>query len=592
MALPEAFLQELRYRCDIESVVSRYVNLRKSGRNLVGLCPFHNEKTPSFNVYTDDQHFFCFGCEVGGDVITFIRKIENLDYLEAVKLLAQQAGMQMPEEGDDGSLKLKQRQLEMHREAARFYHQCLISPQGKRGLDYFSKRRLSMATVKGFGLGFAPENGYVLLNHLKGLGFHEEEIYAASLALKSKSGRYYDRFRDRVMFPIIDLRGNVVAFGGRVLDDSLPKYLNSSETPIFKKHNNLFALNFAKNGNNTAIILCEGYMDVIALHQAGFKNAVASLGTALTPEQCRLIARYCKEVIISYDSDAAGQRAAQRAIGMLNEAGLTVRVLKIEGGKDPDEFIKTYGADKFRLMLEKSGSHIDYRLANAKTKYNLDTADQLAAYLKEASAILATLTSSIEREVYAGKLSEELSVSKESILDDISRILKSSRKADHRRHIKQQLDETHGVKDRINPEKSRYLRAARAEENLILILYHNPDYLSKLNQMISSDDFVTAFNKKVYAAVSSQIADQGEANLAALGESFTTEEISKLTSLLITRQVSNTIEEAQDCVNVIFQEKQSQQLSNPNQEADMLELFENLKKKKLDAKKKTGGSLT
>ncbi|HCC00251.1 MAG TPA: DNA primase, partial [Ruminococcaceae bacterium] len=384
--IPESFLQELKDRCDIEQIISRYVDLRKGGRTLVGLCPFHSEKTPSFHVYPDDQHFYCFGCETGGDVITFIRKIENLDYREAVEFLASQAGLSMPAEDHetDQIARNRMRILEMNRLAARFFYACLLSPSGKVGLDYFNKRALSMKTIRMFGLGYAPAGGGLLQAYLRKKGFSDEEMLAAALVFRRRSGGYYDAFRSRVIFPIIDLRGNVIAFGGRVLDDSKPKYLNSNDTSAFHKGKSLFALNFAKSSKESSLLLCEGYMDAIALHQAGFTNAVATLGTALTPEQARLMARYVKEVVISYDADKAGQNASKRAITLLTDAGLLVRVLKIEGGKDPDEFIKTYGADRFRLLLKHSGNHIEYRLAAALEKYDIQITEQKASYLKEA----------------------------------------------------------------------------------------------------------------------------------------------------------------------------------------------------------------
>ena len=580
LAISESFLQELKYRCEIESIVSKYVNLRKSGRGFVGLCPFHSEKTPSFHVYSDNQNFFCFGCETGGDVINFIRKIENLEYIEAIHFLAKQAGIEVPEDDvDDGAAVIKTKILEINRKAALFFYKSLFTKAGKRGLEYFNKRRLSATTIKGFGLGFAPD-GWELIDYLKAEGYSDEEIYASTLSARSKNGGYYSVFRNRVMFPIIDLRGNVIAFGGRVLDDSKPKYLNSNDTPVFKKSRCLYALNFAKNGNNSSMILCEGYMDAIALHQAGFKNAIATLGTAITPEQSRLMARYTKEVTISYDADIAGQKASQRAISLLTEAGLSVRVLHIEGGKDPDEFIKTFGADKFRLMLEKSGNHIEYRLNEALAKYDIDITEQKALYLKEAAKILATVESSIERDVYSGRLSQMTGVAKESILADVSKLVGGHSVADKKAKLKAELDATTGFKDRLNPEKSRYLKASRAEENLLLLLLNNPDYLKKIDELIKPDDFITNFNKKIYTAVRQEILTFGEADLTRLGGNFTTEEMSRITAFFLTRQVSNTLEEARDCIEVIHQERLNASITS-NSQSSGEELLDAIKKNKL-----------
>lgn len=581
MAFSEAFLQELKYRADMYSVASRYVNLRKSGRVYVGLCPFHSEKTPSFNVFEDTQSFYCFGCGAGGDVITFIRRIENLDYVDAVKLLAQMYGLEVPDEtADDKTSILRKRILEINREAARFYHSCLKSPEGAPGRAYFKKRQLLPTTITHFGLGYAPARWDALLSHMRGLGFRDDELRAASL-VSVKDGRAFDKFRNRVMFPIIDLQGNVIGFGGRVLDDSTPKYLNSSDTPVFKKSRNLYALNFAKGSQENGLILCEGYMDVIALHQAGFKNAVATLGTALTPEQSRLMARYAQDVVISYDSDEAGQKAAQRAIKLLTEVGLSVRVLRIEGGKDPDEFIKTHGADKFKLMLEKSGNHIEYRLSQVKSKYDLSLPDQKVKCLNEMESVLATVESAIEREVYAGRIAEEMDVSKENLLYEINRKVAQLTKRQQRSELRQEIAGTRGINDRINPEKSRYLRAAMAEETLIVLLYKNPDFLKTLDEIIKPEDFITEFNRKVYSAEREMILEGGAPDLAKLGVVLTPEEIGKVTSLLVLRPVSNTIEEARDCADVILQEK----LLKADNGIDALDKFSKLKQKKLEEKK-------
>ena len=408
MAFPEGFLQELKMRNDITEVVSPYVNLKRRGRNMVGLCPFHGEKTPSFNIYTENGSFYCFGCGVGGDVISFIMKIENLDYVDAVKFLAQRAGMELPENSyDDSMSKLRKRIYEANREAARFYYKTLYQPLGKEGLDYLHGRMLSDRTIRHFGLGFADDDWSSLTTHLKSLGFSENELVSANLAVQRRSGNgVYDRFTNRVMFPIIDLRGNVIAFGGRIMTDQKPKYLNTSDTPVFKKSENLFSLNNAKNAGSRTLMLCEGYMDVIAVTQAGFKNAVATLGTALTTEQAMLIKRYADEVIICYDADEAGQKATARAIPILRNAGLLVRVLTIPNGKDPDEFIKSQGADgpeAFKAIIDRSGNDVDYRLQKLKADFNLDVSDGKVGYLEAASRIIASIQSPIEQDVYASK---------------------------------------------------------------------------------------------------------------------------------------------------------------------------------------------
>ncbi len=354
MALSEAFLQELKFKTDIEDIISTYVTLRKNGSTSKGLCPFHNEKTPSFTVYSDTQSFYCFGCGAGGDAVTFLKKIENLDYIDAVKLLAQRAGLQMPDDNsyDDSLSKKRRRVLEINRETAKFYYSYLISPQGKIGLDYFLNRGLSMNTIKRFGLGFAPNEWDSLLKHLKSKGYRPSEMVEAGVVKIGRNNNYYDTFKNRVMTPIIDVRGNVIAFGGRVLDDSKPKYINTSDTLVYKKTNELFALNLAKDSGKDNLILCEGYMDVIAMHQAGFTNAVAGCGTALTNEQVRLISRYAREVILAYDADEAGQKALNKAVSLFKQTDVKVKIPALAGGKDPDEIIKKYGRDKFKGMLD------------------------------------------------------------------------------------------------------------------------------------------------------------------------------------------------------------------------------------------------
>lgn len=577
MAFSDAFLQELKSRAEISTIISRYVNLRKSGGRYVGLCPFHSEKTPSFTVYEDTQNFYCFGCGVGGDIITFIRKIENLDYVDAVKMLAQQCGMEIPAEAvNDSYARLRKRILEMNREAAKFFHNCLKSPAGRAGLDYFKKRKLLPSTITSFGLGYAPNSWNALKSHLGSLGYSDEEMHAAAL-IRMKGTHGYDQFRNRVMFPIIDLQGNVIGFGGRVLDDSTPKYLNTSDTPVFKKSMNLYALNFAKSSGMDSLILCEGYMDVIAMHQAGFKNAVATLGTALTPEQARLIARYTKEITVSYDADEAGQKAAQRAIGLLTQVGLRVRVLHIEGGKDPDEFLKSYGADKFKLMLENAGTHIEYRISGAKAKYNMNEPEQKLEFIKEAEEIIASLESAIEREVYAGKLAQELELNKDTLLGEINRIRLQKDRRDLRTQMRSELAQIQGLKDRVNPEKSRYLRVSNAEESLIAILYKNPDFLKKLDELINPDDFVTEFNRRVYSTERELIQQNETLDMTSLGAVFEPEQTGRILRMTM-RPVSNTIEEAIDCVNVILQTKQRKAESG----LDVVDRINELRQKKLE----------
>ena len=421
MRLPEEFISELKYRSDISDIASSYMQLKRRGRNLVGLCPFHGEKTPSFNIYTENGSFYCFGCGAGGDVITFVMKIENLDYMEAVKFLAQRAGMTVPEDAVDDSIsKLRTRVFEANREAARFYYSKLYSKEGANALSYLHSRALSDKTITRFGLGYSPNSRFALTNHLKAKGFTDSELIAANLVFKARSGNgVVDRFVDRAMFPIIDLRGNVIAFGGRIMSDQKPKYLNTSDTIVFNKSQNLFSLNNAKNSGSRRLILCEGYMDVIALNQAGFTDAVATLGTALTTEQAMLMKRYCDEVVICYDADEAGQKATARAINILRNSGLVVRVITIPDGKDPDEYIRKNGENgpvMFKNILDSSGNDVEYRMAKLKKSYDLSTTDGKFSYLSQAVKVLATLDNKIEQDLYASKLASEVYVEKSSII--------------------------------------------------------------------------------------------------------------------------------------------------------------------------------
>ena len=545
MPLPEPFLQELKARSDITEIASSYVNLKRAGRNLVGLCPFHNEKTPSFHIYPENGSFYCFGCGAGGDIITFVRRIENLDYIEAVRFLAQRAGMQLPEgEVDDSLLKLKTRILEINREAARFYHHVLVSDQGKDGMDYFVKRGLLPATIRHFGLGYSPVSRFALVNYLQKKGYQPDEMIQANVAFRSRNGHVVDRFFGRVMFPIIDLRGNVIAFGGRTLGDDKPKYLNTSDTPVFRKSQGLFAMNFAKSSGQEYLILAEGYMDVIALHQAGFTNAIATLGTALTAEQARLLARYTKEVIISYDADEAGQKASSRAIPILRDAGLLVKVLTITGGKDPDEYIRSYGDQgpaRFKQLIENSGTDLDYRLQKIKAGCNMETTEGRVAYLTGAAELLATIDNQIEQEIYAGKLAEEIGIDRSSILLQVRREQKRSQKAREKKAFREFQTKTTGLKDRVNPEKMDKLRAANAEEALIALLFHHPDLVKEVKDRLPPEKFCTAFNRRVYEIIMGNILNGKAFDLTSITEGFTLEESSSVARMSSTISINNSI---------------------------------------------------
>lgn len=556
MAFDDSFLDELRMKNDIESLIGSYVNLRRNGRTLKGLCPFHNEKTPSFTVYPDTQSFYCFGCSAGGDAITFVRRAENLDYMEAVKFLADRAGMSMPEDGyDDTLVKRRRRIYEMNRETARFYHKCLLSEQGKTALNYYLGRGLSANTINRFGLGYAPDSWDSLIKHLSSLGYSKEEMYYANLCRKGKNGGYYDNFRNRVMIPIIDLRKNVIGFGGRVLDDSKPKYINTADTMVYKKTNELFALNFAKNNANGTIILCEGYMDVIALHQYGFTNAIASCGTALTLEQARIISRYADEVVLSQDADEAGRKAVEKSIDIFSKVGLKVRVLNFSGAKDPDEYIRKFGADRFKGLLEGAANDIEYRILQQRSRFDLNTSDGKADFLKQVARIIADLNSPIDREVYAGKIAEEMDVKREAILSHATAIYESRRREKSRRDTKNVI-KTVREKDKINPEKLKHKAAANAEERIISVLLNNVDLYGYIKENLSSEDFVTAFNRRIFSVICERLERGDSIQLSSLSGELSSEEIGVCSGLLaIGKELTNCDKECADSIRQLKREK-------------------------------------
>ncbi len=581
MRIPDEFLEELRQRNDIESVVSSYVTLKHRGNTLVGLCPFHNEKSASFTVYPASNSYYCFGCGAGGDAITFIRGIENLDYVDAVRFLADRSGMKMPESGyDDTMQKLRIKIYEINRAAAKFFHSQLKQPSGKRGLDYFRERRLSSQTIRHFGLGYAPESWDSLYKHLKGLGFSDELIFQADLISKRKSGNgFYDRFRDRVMFPIIDLRGNIIAFGGRRIsneDKAVAKYINSSDTPVYKKSNNIYALNFAKNSKHKGIILSEGYMDVIALHQAGFDNAVAACGTAFTQEQARLLARYTDEVIVTLDADEAGQKATNRTIGILKSTGVNIRVLRVDGAKDPDEFIKKFGLGRFQALLDGANNDIEYKMSAAKSKYDVTTEDGRLSALKELAQILADTNDRLARDIYAGKIASEFNVSKDVLTRQIEIIYRSRVNKEKKERIERAVNHS-TESNRVNPEKRTHTRSAIAEECIISALYNDPSLYEYINELISPDEFTTKFNARVFEYLNSFLAERRIPDISYFSSSFTPDEMGKIVEICNKSTSMNSVEAAiKDCIKVIKNDNQLQKAAQTD--SDDGSWAENIKK--------------
>ena len=500
--ISEDFVLRLKNCCDIVSVFSSYVDLKSSGKNKKCSCPFHSEKTPSMVIYEDTQSFYCFGCGVGGDVITFIEKIENLSYVDAVKLLADRAGLSIPtNEIDDKISKQRSRVLKMNKVVAKYFFNSLISEVGRLGLEYFAKRGLSKDIIIKFGLGYADGSWDSLKNHLQSQGFSLDEMCYADLVIKSKKGTYYDKFRNRVIFPIIDVKGNVVGFGGRVLDDSKPKYLNSSDTPVFKKSMGLYALNFAKNSGSKTLILCEGYMDVISMHQNGFTNAIAALGTSLTEAQVRLISRHSNDVVIVFDSDEAGSIAMDRAYKMFLDIGVKPRALRLKGAKDPDEYIKKYGASRMKVLINQSKSAMKIKIDAIEEKYNLDDVDQRKDYINQYCLIISDIFDSLEREVYIGELCRNMKISREVVSNHVNYLLNKKRKK-HEKKIDRELTRHVKVGHIDNKIYSKY---EKAEQGIIRFLYNNPDYINYLSEKFDENWFISDLNKKIYKNIVDKI---------------------------------------------------------------------------------------
>lgn len=552
----DAFLQELRMRCDIEQIIGAYVPLRRRGRNLVGLCPFHNEKTPSFTVYPENQSYYCFGCGAGGEVINFIRRIENLDYVEAVRFLCDRAGMVMPSDGYDSSMAEKRRRTyEMNREAARFFHDTLLSEAGKAGLDYYKKRGYSKRTITKFGLGYAPNSWNALRDHLRQKGYSYEEQFEANLVQRSVKGdrtNYYDNFRHRVIVPIIDVRGNVVAFGGRVLDDSKPKYVNTSDTLVYKKSLGVFGLNFAKNSKEKSLILVEGYMDAISLHQAGFDNAIACLGTALTSEMAHLLMRYSEEILLCYDADEAGQKATQKAIGIFSSIGAKLRVIRLSGGKDPDEILRTYGPERFRSLIDGASNDIEFKLLKAREGLDLASDDGKLKYLNNASEVLASVSNAIAADIYLSRLSEELGVDKAAIRARMTSIQKRRRRQNKNREFQQIQQSFARTAARAAAQSGGSLKSEKAQKRILTLLYFNPDFYAGVKDTLDESRFTDPACRQIYAVLRQRLEDGGSLDFSALSGELANEEMSMLVGLCKADEaLPGSRQELRDCVAVL-----------------------------------------
>lgn len=576
-SLSDSFLQELKLKTDIVDLVSSYVTLKKRGNTYVGLCPFHNEKTPSFTVYENTQSFYCFGCGAAGDCVGFTRKIDNLDYIDAVKSLAQRAGMQMPEDGYDDSLSKKRRTiLEINRETARFYHSYMMSEEGKVGLQYFLDRGLSLKTIKHFGLGYAPNSWDSLIKHLKSLGYNLSDMLAAGVVRRGEKG-YYDYFRNRVMTPIIDVRGNIIAFGGRVLDDSKPKYINTSDTLVYKKTNEVFGLNFAKNSGKDSIILCEGYMDVIAMHQAGFDNAVAGCGTALTNEQVRLITRYAKNISLVYDNDEAGQKALSKAITMFSQVDASINIPTLSGGKDPDEIIKTQGRARFEAMLEGASNKIEFALTQARKKYNLVTTQGKSQFAAEAVKILYG-ASPVEQDLYLSRIAEELGIDKRSMQAQLDEYVRRESRKQNRQRYSKILDENMRSVRRESFDNSTSTASLKAQERLISLLMAYSEFVY-LCDGFDDKKLSDGFYRKAYNAVVNRIRNNMSLDLIVFNEEFSSDEMSRFSRIVDqSPKSSDAKKELSDCLTTISREydKQNSKSASEMDDDDFRSFFNNM----------------
>lgn len=563
MRISDDFLNELHMRCDIEDVVSGYVQLKKRGKNFVGLCPFHNEKTPSFTVYPENGSFYCFGCGAGGEVVSFIRRAENLDFIEAVRFLCDRVGMTMPSDGFDDSLAQKRRKIyEMNREAARFFHECLLSEKGKTALQYYLDRGYTKKTITRFGLGYAPDEWRALLSHLREKGYSYEDAYEANLARKSeKNGKtlFFDNFCNRVIVPIIDARGNVVAFGGRVLDNSKPKYINTADTPVYKKSLGVFGLNFAKNSKEKSLILVEGYMDAIALHQAGFTNSIACLGTALTGEMAHLLSRYADEILLAYDNDEAGQKATERAMKVFSSIGMKIRVIRLSGGKDPDEILKKFGAEKIRSLIDGAENEIEFKLLKARDGLDLESSDGKVKYLTLAADILSSEKNSIAVDVYSSRLAEELGVEKTAINARINQLKKKKAYSSQRKKYEEIQRDSLSKMSKLRISTNTSVKSIRAQERIVTLIFENPDFYRAVKERLSENFFSVPVLERIYKAISQRIEENASLDLTALCASLSDGELSEFVRLSKQgERFSGTKKELLDCIDVVESEKEKE----------------------------------
>ena len=577
MAFPPSFIDELIARNPIEDVVGHYVNLKRSGSNMFGLCPFHGEKTASFSVAPDKGIYYCFGCHKGGGVINFQMEIEGLSYPDAVRALAERVGMQVPEDEQYQSRYRQQERLwALHKEAARFFNAQLYASAGAQGLQYAQKRGMPKSTLTKFGIGFAPDSWDALTNAMRAKGYTDQELKDSGLVSESKkNGRIYDRFRNRLMFPIIDVRGNVIGFGGRVMDNSTPKYLNSPETLIFNKRKNLFGLNLAKKTKLPYLILVEGYMDAVALHQYGFDCAVASLGTSLTEEHATLLTRYTEQVVLIYDGDQAGQNATQRAIPLLEKAGLQVKVLQMKEAKDPDEFLKKFGADRFKLLLEESSNRVEYQLRAIIRKYDMNQDEDRVKFISEASDFICTLPSAVQREVYGTRAAEAAGITYEAIKLEINKAYKRRTAREKKKQERIDLSPARNLQPKSKSIRYDNMKSAMAEEALLAMILKEPALLDQAGDL-REEMFSSGLLGNVFAQLRSRHDSGLEVSLGVLSD-IGPEEMSHLAGLFQRQQGPVSEQALRDCVSVIQAEHRA---GNVETEDDLMRFRDKLKERK------------
>ena len=588
--IPQNIIEDIKYRNPVEDVIQSYVTLQKSGANLKGLCPFHSEKTPSFTVFTSTQNFYCFGCHAGGDVISFIMKAENLDYPSAIEFLAKRVGITIPDAGDDEYVKKRvsrTRIIEMNTAAARFFRDMLYDERvGAAARAYLANRRLEEPIIRRFGIGYAPDSFDMLRNHLRSLGFRDEEMVEGSLCGKSeKSGSVYDFFRNRVMFPLIDVSGNVIAFGGRTLsadEEKGRKYVNTRDTAAFNKRKTLFALNFAKNNCKENILLVEGNVDVVTLHQAGFENAVAPLGTAFTSDHARVIKKYADKAILCFDSDSAGQSATEKVLKLLDEVGVESKVVKLEGAKDPDDYIKNYGAEAFRRLIGESRSKLDFLIDSVISKYDLANEDDKIAASRELASEGASLRSRVERDLFVSKAASKLSVDKLSFESDVNSLVRKRNYRENKEQRDELIRQTSGISDRVNRDFVKYPRAARLEESVLGMMLCRGEYISRCakNGTLNEDDFITEFGKKLFGIMMGA-EESGGFDFSMLNEQLTQEEVSRAQKLMTDRMnVTNSDEVFDETSSALCAESEKYRAKAGGGSDDLAEKIQKLRERK------------